>query len=62
MRKTYARPTVKIEYAVDVISTSAEVETGKIPFPFASTAAASFGLRDVNTDSLTDAQEGLYLQ
>lgn len=32
MKKAYTSPKAKIEYAADIVSTSAEVETGKIPF------------------------------
>ena len=33
MKKAYTSPKAKIEYTADIVSTSAEVETGKIPFP-----------------------------
>lgn len=33
MKKAYTSPKAKIEYAADIVSTSAEVETGRIPFP-----------------------------
>ena len=33
MKKAYTSPKAKIEYTADIVSTSAEVETGRIPFP-----------------------------
>lgn len=33
MKKAYTNPEARIEYTADIVTTSAEVETGRIPFP-----------------------------
>lgn len=33
MKKFYSKPRVKIDFSLDIVTTSPEVETGRVPFP-----------------------------
>ena len=52
MKKTYDSPKLELDLVMDVIKTSAEVETEKIPFNISGTAPSSIGYNTyVNPDN-----------